>query len=122
MEMLSAFTDVLHVSNLTQPAHFAAILQKHDMLNDQEVASVLKKLEGYRMSIGVKKLLDLMDMIKQTKENRAAKFLAKLEDEGFITPNYWEFSSLAEIQDIPPKFYLASITILVNFTYANIRR
>ena len=41
-------------------------------------------LQNYHISIGVKKLLDLLDMIKQMGEqNRVIKFLSKLEEETF---------------------------------------
>ena len=48
----------------------------------------MQKLGSYRISIGIKKLLGLLDMMKQMgTQNRVYKFLAKLEDEGFIVPN-----------------------------------
>ncbi len=89
MEMLSAFTDVLHVANLTKPEHFKEILDQNQMFSDAETKKILQKLQGYRISIGIKKLLGLLDMIKQMgAQNRVAKFLGKLEDEGFITPSF----------------------------------
>merc|ERR1719325_426887 len=69
MEMLSAFTDVLHVANLSTGAHLISIL-KHS---------------GRKASIGVKKLLGLIDMVKQTDpRSRVNKLLSKLEEENFI--------------------------------------
>ena len=54
----------------------------------QENAQILQKLGAYKISIGIKKLLGLLDMMKQMgTQNRVYKFLAKLEDEGFIVPN-----------------------------------
>ena len=54
----------------------------------QENAQIMQKLGSYRISIGIKKLLGLLDMMKQMgTQNRVYKFLAKLEDEGFIVPN-----------------------------------
>ena len=85
MEMLSAFTDTLHVSNLTKPSHIKQVLSHYRLFDGYECADILKKLEKYKISIGVKKLLDLLDMIKQMGEkNRVPKFLSKLEEEGFI--------------------------------------
>ena len=50
---------------------------------------MVKKLEGYKISLGVKTLLDLLDMVKQMDETaRVNKLLTKLEDEGFITPAF----------------------------------
>ena len=37
MEMLSVFTDVLHVSNISQPQHLGAILDQNDAFTKQEV-------------------------------------------------------------------------------------
>jgi len=88
MEMLSAFTDVLHVSNLTEAQHFAGVLNQSQSFSPQENAQIMQKLGSYRISIGIKKLLGLLDMMKQMgTQNRVYKFLAKLEDEGFIVPN-----------------------------------
>ena len=87
MEMLSAFTDVLHVSNLTKAEHIASVLENYPLFEKSDKAKIYQKLQGYRISIGVKKLLGLLDMIKQMSEkNRVLKFLNKLEDEGFIVP------------------------------------
>ena len=87
MEMLSVFTDVLHVSNLSRPEHFKKILDENDAFTKQEVAALLTKLQHYHISIGVKKLLGLLDMIKQMgPQNRTIKFLNKLEEEGFAVP------------------------------------
>jgi vesicle-fusing ATPase len=87
MEMLTAFTDVLHVSNLTKAEHFKAVFEDYELFTPPEAKAIVKKLEGYSISIGVKKVLGLLDMIKQMgTENRVHKFLNKLEDEGFIVP------------------------------------
>ncbi len=87
MEMLSAFTEVLHVSNLTRAEHFRAVLTDYGIFSANDVEKIVRKLEGYRVSIGVKKLLDLLDMVKQMQpELRINKLLNKLEQEEFITP------------------------------------
>jgi len=87
MEMLSVFTDVLHVSNISAPQHFHAILDQNDTFDKKEVAHIVHKLQNYHISIGVKKLLGLLDMIKQMgPQNRLIKFLSKLEEEGFAVP------------------------------------
>lgn len=84
MEMTSAFTDVLHVSNLSRPEHIQAILKQTNAFGPYDIPTVVAKLQNYHISIGVKKLLDLLDMIKQMGEqNRVIKFLSKLEEENF---------------------------------------
>lgn len=87
MEMLSAFTDVLHVSNLTKPEHIAKVLDESNAFTKEENKSVIKQLSKHHISIGVKKLLGLLDMIKQMEpKHRVIKFVTKLEEEGFATP------------------------------------
>ena len=89
MEMLSTFTAVLHVSNLNQASHFRGVLQNYHLFDSEEIDIILKKLENYIISIGVKKLLGLLDMIKQMgADNRISKFLSKLESDGFITMKF----------------------------------
>lgn len=48
MEMLSAFTSVLHVPNLSKPEHVIAVLEDHDIFNKQELATLAKKMNGHR--------------------------------------------------------------------------
>lgn len=87
MEMLSVFTDVLHVSNLSTPQHLGAILDQNDAFNKQEVATIVNKLQNYTICIGVKKLLGLLDMVKQMEpKGRLIRFLNKLEEENFAVP------------------------------------
>ena len=66
MEMLSAFTDVLHVANLSTGAHLISILKQSDAFTKEDLAKLASKLSGRKASIGVKKLLGLIDMVKQT--------------------------------------------------------
>lgn len=87
LEMLSAFSEVLHVSNLNRPEHLVKVLQDTNAFTPQEVQSVMAKLKNYRINIGVKKLLGLLDMVRPLNPNqRFVKFLNKLEEEGFATP------------------------------------
>ena len=48
MEMLSAFTSVLHVPNLSKPEHLLAVLEESDVFNKQEIASIARNIEGKR--------------------------------------------------------------------------
>ena len=87
MEMLSAFTDVLHVSNLGTPKHLEKVLQATNTFNQKEVGSIVGKLANHRICIGIKKLLGLLDMVKQlSDQSRAIKFISKLEEEGYAEP------------------------------------
>lgn len=87
MEMLSAFTDVLHVSNLGTAKHLEKVLQATNTFNQKEVASIVGKLSKYRICIGIKKLLGLLDMMKQLgDQHRMIRFISKLEEEGYAVP------------------------------------
>lgn len=83
MEMLSAFTAILHVPNLSQPDHLMAVLEESDVFSKKDLSSMSRKVHGHRVFIGIKKLLALIDMARQTEEQyRVIKFLSKLEEEG----------------------------------------
>ncbi|EDV47221.1 vesicle-fusing ATPase 1 [Drosophila erecta] len=83
MEMLTAFTSVLHVPNLSQPEHVLAVLEHTDIFSKGEIQAIGKKMAGKRVFIGIKKLLGLIDMARQTEQSqRAIKFLSKMEEEG----------------------------------------
>ena len=66
MEMISAFTDVLHVANLNSGSHLMSILKQSDAFSKDDLAKLAAKLSGRKANIGVKKLLGLIDMVKQT--------------------------------------------------------
>lgn len=85
MEMLPAFTDVLHVANLSTGTHLMSILKQSDAFTKDDLAKLAAKLSGRKASVGVKKLLGLIDMVKQTDpRSRVMKLLSKLEEEGYI--------------------------------------
>lgn len=48
MDMLSEFTSILHVPNLSQPEHIMAVLDEYDLFNKQELNSLAKKLKGHK--------------------------------------------------------------------------
>ncbi|XP_064550022.1 vesicle-fusing ATPase 2 [Drosophila montana] len=83
MEMLSAFTSVLHVSNLSSPDHVLTVLEDSDLFSPEELQVIARKISGKRVWIGIKKLLALIDMVRQSEpEYRVIKFLTKMEEEG----------------------------------------
>ncbi|XP_063218099.1 vesicle-fusing ATPase 1-like [Bacillus rossius redtenbacheri] len=85
MEMMSAFTAVLHVPNISKPEHLLAVLEESDVFDKKDIAKISRKIQGQRLFIGVKKLLALIDMARQTEEEyRVIKFLSKLEEEGAL--------------------------------------
>uniref|UniRef100_A0A0K8TTK0 Vesicle-fusing ATPase n=1 Tax=Tabanus bromius TaxID=304241 RepID=A0A0K8TTK0_TABBR len=83
MEMLSAFTAILHVPNLSHADHVLAVLEDSDLFSKGELHSLAKKMQGKRVFIGIKKMLGLIDMARQTEHQyRLIKFLSKMEEEG----------------------------------------
>jgi len=85
MEMIPAFTDVLHVANITQDAQLMRVIQQSNTFTGQDLAKLAEKIRGRKASIGVKKLLGLLDMVKQTDPaSRVNKLLSKLEEENYI--------------------------------------
>ncbi|XP_078049968.1 vesicle-fusing ATPase 1 [Augochlora pura] len=83
MEMLSAFSTLLHVPNLSTADHLLSVLEEVDLFTKQELGSLHAKLQGKRIFIGIKKLLGLIDMARQVEPSyRVPKFLSKLEEEG----------------------------------------
>jgi vesicle-fusing ATPase len=48
MEMLHAFTSVLHVPNLSTPEQLITVLEESDVFNKQEIQSIRKKIQGYK--------------------------------------------------------------------------
>lgn len=87
MEMLSAFTAVLHVPNLSTPEHLLNVIEESDVFTKKHVQEIARHLHQNkaRVFVGIKKLLAFIDMARQTEENyRVVKFLTKLEDEGCL--------------------------------------
>ncbi|KAG8197118.1 hypothetical protein JTE90_004376 [Oedothorax gibbosus] len=85
MEMLTAFTSVLRVPNLSEPEHLIAVLEETDCFRREEIAKIKKKTERCRIWVGIKKLLAYIDLARQTDdEHRVSKFLSKLEEENCL--------------------------------------
>ncbi|KOC60817.1 Vesicle-fusing ATPase 1 [Habropoda laboriosa] len=85
MEMLSAFSTTLHVPNLSTPDHLMSVLEEVDLFNKEELTRLHGKFQGKRIFIGIKKLLCLIDMVRQVEQSyRIPKFLSKLEEEGAL--------------------------------------
>jgi len=85
LEMLSAFTAVLHVPNISTSQELVAVLEETDAFNKSEIDTIARRTEKRRLFIGIKKLLALIDMAKQTDgDYRVVKFISKLEEEGAL--------------------------------------
>lgn len=85
MELLSAFTAVLHVPNISHPDYLMCVLEECGGFKREQLQMISRKINGRRVFIGVKKLLAYIDMAKQTDdEYKVVKFLTKLEEEGAL--------------------------------------
>jgi len=86
LEMISAFTDVLHVPNLSRPEHVTTVAKVSNVISPAGMTQLQSQLSGRSANIGVKKLLGLLDMVHQTEEkDRVDKLITKLEEEMFIS-------------------------------------
>lgn len=86
LEMIPAFTDVLHVPNLSRPEHVSAVARASGVIPAAGLKQLESQLSGRTANIGVKKLLGLLDMVHQTQEGeRVDKLINKLEEEMFIS-------------------------------------
>lgn len=82
LDMLSAFNVTLHVSNLSRPEHINAVAEVSQVLSPAGLSDLKTQLEGKNLNIGVKKLLGLLDMVKQTREEeRVSMLVGKLEED-----------------------------------------
>lgn len=51
MELLSAFTTLLHVPNLSTPDHLLAVLEDADLFSKDELTSLHGRLQGKRLVV-----------------------------------------------------------------------
>ena len=85
LEMIPAFTDVLHVPNLSKPEHVTAVARASEVISAAGLRKLESQLSGRTINIGVKKLLRLLDMVTLMQEKeRVDKLINKLEQEMFI--------------------------------------
>ncbi|EFA10100.1 vesicle-fusing ATPase 1 [Tribolium castaneum] len=85
MEMLSAFTAVLHLPNLSKADQLLTVLENSEVFSQQELKKISQQVHGKRIFIGIKKLLALIDMARQTDEKfRVMKLITKLEEDGAL--------------------------------------
>ncbi|XP_074640083.1 vesicle-fusing ATPase-like isoform X2 [Tubulanus polymorphus] len=83
LDMVSAFSAVVHVSNLTDGEHIYRVLEELASFNQDEMESLSKKLIGRRCWVGIKKLVILVEMALQADASfRITKLLSLLEEEG----------------------------------------
>ncbi|XP_054156154.1 vesicle-fusing ATPase 1-like [Oppia nitens] len=89
MNLLTSFTTVITVPNLTKSEHLVQVLSNLTETNNNgnsvcfdgsEISCIAKTIFQWPLSIGIKKLLALIDWARQIDPSiRVTKFLAKLE-------------------------------------------
>ncbi|UYV72768.1 NSF [Cordylochernes scorpioides] len=85
MGLVSAFTSILHVPNLSQPEHVMAVIEDSDCFSREELHRIHSKIKGLGVWVGIKKLLAFVENARQVEpEMRVVKFLTKLEDEAAL--------------------------------------
>ncbi|KAI8044624.1 vesicle-fusing ATPase 2 [Drosophila gunungcola] len=77
--MMPVFTAVHHVPNLSTPADIMAVMESSKRFEPEEMGHIKDAMEGRHISMGIKRLLDLMTWVSPLKpDRRAAKFLQKM--------------------------------------------
>ncbi|CAH8615870.1 unnamed protein product [Schistosoma guineensis] len=83
--LTQAFSWHVHVAMLSRPEHVIAALEEDGRFTSKEQQIIEKSLSGRRLCIGIKHLLDLIDLVsKNDPDHRVAAFLAKLEEVGIV--------------------------------------
>lgn len=83
MEMMTVFSTHIHVSNITKGEHIINVISELDSFSEDEKSTLAKKLSGKKLWIGIKKLLVLLEIVRQADMDvRIPKFLTLLEEEG----------------------------------------
>ncbi|XP_028991340.1 vesicle-fusing ATPase-like [Betta splendens] len=87
MEMLDAFSTTIHIPNISGGDELVEALELLGSFQENERASIARAVKGQRLSIGIKKLLMLIEMAAQMDHSfRVTKFLSLLKDEGALGP------------------------------------
>ncbi|CAG0892182.1 unnamed protein product [Darwinula stevensoni] len=85
LELIFTFTAVLHVPCLSKSEHLLRVLEETDVFSKRELLNISNKTKDRRVFIGIRKLLAMVDMARQTEEQfRTLKFLSRLEEEGSL--------------------------------------
>ncbi|XP_069016223.1 vesicle-fusing ATPase-like isoform X1 [Embiotoca jacksoni] len=82
MEMLDAFSTTIHIPNIMTGEQLVEALELLGSFQEKERASIAKAVKGQPLSIGIKKLLMLIEMAAQMDPDyRVSKFLSLLRDQ-----------------------------------------
>lgn len=81
--LYQSFSKVIHVPNVSRGSEVLNVLEQLDCFMKGDMELLSKELRVKSLSIGVKRLLDVIDLSQQTTDAfRVAKFLSNLEEIG----------------------------------------
>ncbi len=81
--MYQSFSKVIHVPNVTRGAEVMSVLQELDSFTKNDMDVLNKQLHDKTCSVGIKTLLDIIELSKQATDSyKAAKFIGSLEEVG----------------------------------------
>lgn len=84
-----SFSKVVHVPNVSRGEELVNVLDQLDSFSKRDMDFLSRELKSKSCSIGIKSLLDVIELSKQTTESyRVAKFINTLEDVGNLHDNY----------------------------------
>ncbi|XP_046439746.1 vesicle-fusing ATPase 1-like isoform X2 [Daphnia pulex] len=85
MEMLSTFTEILRVPNISTVEQLIVVLEKTDVFSKNQIATLARKVADRRLFIGIKKLLEMIETAEEIdKDRRVSYFLTELEEKDFL--------------------------------------
>uniref|UniRef100_A0A8C5C879 Vesicle-fusing ATPase n=1 Tax=Gadus morhua TaxID=8049 RepID=A0A8C5C879_GADMO len=86
MEMLDAFSTTIHIPNISSGGQLVEALELLGSFQEDERASIAKVVKGKRLSIGIKKLLMLIEMAAQVRAGgtRVRRTYTTVQTSGFI--------------------------------------
>ncbi|VDP02205.1 unnamed protein product [Soboliphyme baturini] len=80
-EVVPAFSSVLHISPLRNYEDILAVLEQTELFDPKEIVILQNMMQGKRYLVGIKKLLDIIDLTRQSEEEyRVALFSSKLDE------------------------------------------
>uniref|UniRef100_A0A8C6TZJ6 Vesicle-fusing ATPase n=1 Tax=Neogobius melanostomus TaxID=47308 RepID=A0A8C6TZJ6_9GOBI len=80
MEMLDAFSTTIHIPNISSGKYLIKALKELGSFGDKELAMIAQAVQGKSLSIGIKKLLMIIEMSLKTVETKIRKDLKVFAD------------------------------------------
>ncbi|XP_052813380.1 vesicle-fusing ATPase-like isoform X2 [Mya arenaria] len=88
MELLNVFNNCIHVSNISTGEYLMAVVENLDVFTNEERELLAKRTAGKSLWIGIKKLMVLIEMVRQIEGNeKINKLQCLLEEEANLQMN-----------------------------------